>query len=118
MPEIAASQPSSSGAITIAGRQIPVRVCLVWACVAIWIGNMILHTGSAGITALWTSLLFLTQIIVITSATRTVSLDQVATFYCLGGAMMTVVWLIDHGITMIGPDGNAERLFAPFLEES
>ncbi len=121
MPQIATAQHTgSSGAFSVAGRQIPFRVCLFWAGVAFWMSLTLFQTGSAGLVALWASFGFLVEMIVITSATRTIRLNQVATFYCLGGAMMTVVWLIDSGFTMIEPNGNAvsRKLFTPFLEES
>ena len=121
MPEnSAAFRPSSPAAITIAGRQIPLRVCLFWGGVTFWIGNTILNTGTAGLAALWASFAFLIEMIVITSATRTIPIAQVSTFCCWGGAMMSVVWVIDYVFTTVQPDGNAisRVLFTPFLEES
>jgi PrsW family intramembrane metalloprotease len=110
----------NGGTVTVRGRKISIRRLVFWASVAFWIGNTILHTGSAGITALWSSLLFLAEMVVITSATRTIRLDQLATFYAWGGVMMSVVWLVDYGFTILQPDGNAvsRKLFTPFLEES
>ena len=121
MPQTtAAGRTSSSATIRIAGRQIPFRVCLFWVGVTFWIGITLFETGSAGLVALWASFGFLVEMIVITSATRTIRLNQAAKFYCLGGVMMSVVWVADYGFTMIVPDGNAvsRKLFTPFLEES
>jgi RsiW-degrading membrane proteinase PrsW (M82 family) len=110
----------NAGTVTVSSRQISIRRLVFWASVAFWIGNTILHTGSAGITALGSSLLFLVEMVIITSATRTIRLDQLATFYAWGGVMMSVVWLIDYGFTILQPDGSAvsRKLFTPFLEES
>ncbi len=121
MPEISTVRgPSSSGALSIAGHRISFRVCVFSVGVAFWIGNTLLQTGSAGLAALWSSFGFLVEMILITSATRTIRLNQMPTFYCLGGAMMSVVWLVDHVFTILQPDGNAvsRKLFTPFLEES
>jgi len=112
--------PSSSGTFTIAGHRIPFRVCLFWVGVTFWVCNTLLQTGFAGLVALRSSLEFLVLMILITSATRTIALDQMATFYCLGGAMLSLVWLGDYGFTILQPDGNAvsRNLFTPFFEES
>jgi RsiW-degrading membrane proteinase PrsW (M82 family) len=93
---------------------------IFWAGVIFWIGNTVVRTGSAGFTALWSSLLFLAEMVVITSATRTIRLNQLAALYCWGGAMMSVVWLIDYGFTILQPDHHSvsRNVFTPFLEES
>lgn len=121
MPEIATVQsPGSSATISIAGYRISSRTCIFSAGVACWIGNMLFQTGYAGWVALWSSFEFLVLMIVVTSATRTIPLDQMATFYCLGGAMMSLVWLGDYGFTILQPNGRAisRTLFTPFFEES
>lgn len=112
-------RPNRPASITIAGRQIPFRVCLFWAGVAFWIGNMWVQTGSAAMVALWASFAFLVEMVVLTSATRTIRLSQVAKFCCLGGAMMSVVWLMDYGFTMFQPNfGISREFFTPFVEET
>jgi len=118
MPVTVESAPT--GSMALGSRRIPIRALIFWAGVTFWIGNTILHTGGAGITALWSSFLFLAEIIVITIATRTSRLEQVRTLYCLGGAMMSVMWLVAYGFTMLEPDGNAfsRKVFVPFMEES
>jgi len=108
MPEITtACCASSTATIPIAGHRIPFRVCLFWAGVTFWLGNMIVHTGSYGIAELWASLSFVTELVVITTATRTVTLDRVASLYCWGGAVMGVMWLIGSAFTFFVPDPNA-----------
>src|ERR1700686_291143 len=121
MSEISISRRlSTSGTITIAGRQIPIRVCLFWAGVTFWIGNMIVQTGWAGITELRASLYFVAEMVVITSATRTITLDRVASVYCLGGTMMGVMWLISGVFTAFvpSPDAVSAQFIVPFMEES
>ena len=121
MPENSeAVRPSSPAAITIAGREIPLRVCLFWGGVTFWIGNTLLNTGTAGFVALWASFAFVIEMLVITSATRTVPISRVTTFCCWGGAMMSVVWVIDYVFTMFQPNGSAMSrvLFTPFIEET
>jgi RsiW-degrading membrane proteinase PrsW (M82 family) len=93
---------------------------IFWVGVTFWIGNMIVHTGSSGTAALWASLYFLTEMVVITSATRTITLDLVAAVYCLGGAMMGVMWLISLVFTSFvpSPDAVSRQFFVPIMEES
>jgi RsiW-degrading membrane proteinase PrsW (M82 family) len=109
-----------SGTITIAGRQIPIRVCLFWVGVTFWIGNMIVQTDWAGITELRASLYFVAEMVVITSATRTITIDRVASVYCLGGAMMGVMWLVSVVFTSFvpSPDAVSRQFVVPILEES
>jgi len=121
MPEISTVRdPSSSGGLSIAGHRISFRMCVFLVGSAFWIINTLLQTGHAGLVALRSSVCFLVGIILITSATRTIRLNQMATFYCLGGAMMSVVWLVDYVFTSFQPDGHAvsRNLFTPLLEES
>jgi len=81
---------------------------------------MVLRTGSASIGALWASLFFLAEIIVITGATRTISLGEVARFYCLGGAMMSVMFVIASVFTSFVPDPDAvsRQFLMPLCDES
>ena len=108
------------GAVTLGGHQVPVRVLIFWAGVTFWLGNMILHTGSYGIAELWASLSFVTELVLITSATRTITLGRVAVFYCWGGTVMGVMWLISAVFTSFVPEPDAvsRQFFVPFMEES
>jgi RsiW-degrading membrane proteinase PrsW (M82 family) len=106
--------------ITIAGRRIPIRLCIFCAGVAFWLVNMIAHTGSAGLAELRASLYFVAEVIVITCATRTITLDRVAVLYCWGGTVMGVMWLISAVFTSFvpSPDAVSRQFFVPFMEES
>jgi PrsW family intramembrane metalloprotease len=121
MPETSIARlPSISGTLAVAGYRISYRRCVFLIGVTFWIANMLAQTGSAGLVALWSSFGFLVEIILISSATRTIRLSQMATFYCWGGAMMSVVWAVGYVFTILQPDGNAvsRKLFTPLLEES
>jgi hypothetical protein len=85
--------------VTLGGHQVAVRALIFWAGVTFWLGNMIVHTGSSGIAELRASLYFVAEMIVITTATRTITIDLVAKFYCLGGTVMGVMWLISAVFT-------------------
>jgi RsiW-degrading membrane proteinase PrsW (M82 family) len=81
---------------------------------------VILHTGMAGIAELRASLCFVAEMVLITSATRTITLDRVAVFYCWGGTVMGVMWLISAVFTSFIPEPGAvsRQFFVPFMEES
>ena len=104
----------------VGGHRIPIRVLIFWVGVTLWLGSMILRTGSYGVAELWASLSFVTELVIITSATRTVSVGNVAAFYCWGGTMMGVVWLISTVYTIFipSPDAVSRQFFVPILEES
>jgi len=121
MPQVTTTfRPTSSGTLTIAGHRISFRVCLFWAGVSFWIADMFFSTGSAGVAALWASLTFLAEIVLITSATRTINLARVAKLYCLGGAMASVMWVIASVFSIFEPsvDAVSRQFFVPFMEES
>ena len=104
----------------VSGRQLSIRSLVFWAGIAFWLGNMILHTGGYGIAELWASLSFIAELVLITSATRTVTINRVAVFYCWGGTVMGVMWLISAVFTSFVPEPDAvsRQFFVPFMEES
>ncbi|MGC1650361.1 MAG: PrsW family glutamic-type intramembrane protease [Candidatus Sulfotelmatobacter sp.] len=106
--------------VTLGGHQVPIRALIFWAGVTFWLGNMIVHTGSYGIAELRASLSFVIELVVITSATRTVSLNRVAALYCWGGTVMGVMWLVGSVFTIFVPEPDAvsRQFFVPFMEES
>ena len=108
------------GTVTLSGRQLSIRSLVFWAGVAFWLGNMILHTGWYGIAELWASLSFIAELVLITSATRTVTLNRLAVFYCWGGTVMGLMWLISAVFTSFVPEPDAvsRQFFVPFMEES
>src|SRR5580658_10617156 len=120
MPYTEQATRRNSGTVTASGRRLSIRRLVFWAGVAFWLGNMILHTGWYGIAELWASLSFITELVLITSATRTITLDRVAVFYCWGGAVMGVMWLISAVFTSFvpSPDAVSRQFFVPFMEES
>jgi RsiW-degrading membrane proteinase PrsW (M82 family) len=105
--------------MAIGGHVISLRAVIFLAGVTLWLGNMIVHTGSYGITELEASLSFVIELAIITSATRTVTLDRVAVFYCWGGTVMGVMWLISAVFTSFipEPDAVSRQFFVPFMEE-
>ena len=58
---------------------------------------------------------FIAELVLITSATRTVTLNRVAVFYCWGGTIMGVMWLISGVFTSIVPEPDAvsRQFFVP-----
>jgi RsiW-degrading membrane proteinase PrsW (M82 family) len=121
MPEAVGAAPAvGERSVVMGSRRISVRALLFLAGVTFWIGNMILHTGLSGILELRASLGFVIEMVVITSATRTVTLDSVAVFYCWGGTVMGVMWLISAVFTSFvpSPDAVSRQFFVPFMEES
>jgi len=102
------------------GPRISVSGLIFLAGVTFWLGNMILQTGSSGIAELKASLSFIIELAIITSATRTVTLDRVAVFYCWGGTVMGLMWLISAVFTSFipEPDAVSRQFFVPFMEES
>ena len=62
------------------------RQIIVIAGVALWLGSMLVKTGGSGVIALATAVLFMAQVIIVGSATRTVTLRQLLWLFLMGGA--------------------------------
>lgn len=118
MPE--AMEADRVGSVVIGGRRISVRTVIFWAGVTFWLGNMIVYTGWYGVAELRASLYFVLELILITSATRTIGLERVPVFYCWGGTMMGVMILISAVYTSFvpSPDAVSRQFFVPLMEES
>jgi RsiW-degrading membrane proteinase PrsW (M82 family) len=108
------------GRIVIGARRLSVRTIICWAGVAFWLGTMFVQTGQYGLAELQASLLFVFEMAVITTATRTVSLGLVLVFYCWGGAMGGVGWGFGTIFTAFipSPDAVSRQFVIPIWEES
>jgi RsiW-degrading membrane proteinase PrsW (M82 family) len=76
------------GTIYWHGHRFSGRQLLALAGVVFWLVMMLVYTGAEGVVALWTALVFLAALVVLTSATRTVSIRQVTSLFLLGGFTM------------------------------
>jgi RsiW-degrading membrane proteinase PrsW (M82 family) len=106
---------SDWGQVKIAKRSHPVRLLVGVAGAAVWLGSMLAKTGTGGIAAIWTNLLFLLPLVAICSATRTVTLRQLLSLLFLGGFMMGVALFV---INTIAPATTARAFIVPVIEES
>jgi RsiW-degrading membrane proteinase PrsW (M82 family) len=105
--------------ITVGKYRISLGALLFCAGVAFWIGNMLLRTGGAGFASLLSSLYFLVLLVLVLSGTRTITIARLAGFYCLGGAMMSVMWLVAYEFTAVGAERFVSRtVFVPLMEET
>ncbi len=120
MPKTEQAMQRTWGSVAVSGRRLSIRRLVFWAGVAFWLGNMMVHTGWYGIAELKASLSFIAELVLITSVTRTVTLDRVAVFYCWGGTVMGAMWLISAVFTIFVPEPDAvsRQFFVPFMEES
>lgn len=93
------------------------RTIIAIISVAFWMVATLLQTGQGGVIAIWTGMLFMLEIIVLSSATRVISVGSVATIFCAGGLMFGFAVL---GGNVLLPDRSlASRNFlVPVLEES
>jgi len=86
---------------------------------AIWLSLMILETGMAGVTALWTNAYFLALVVAIATATRTTSLYDICWTALIGGFLMAVMIVLARGFLIIEPnrDASIRDLVVPLTEE-
>jgi RsiW-degrading membrane proteinase PrsW (M82 family) len=99
---------------------LPPRTIIAIISVAFWIVATLVQTGSGGVIAIWTGALFMIELIVLSSATRTISIGAMATIFCAGGAMFGLAVLGGNALLLLDPDRNAllRKFTVPILEES
>jgi RsiW-degrading membrane proteinase PrsW (M82 family) len=115
----------SAPAYTLARLQqsvtnLPPRTLIAIVSVAFWIIATLVQTGSGGVIAIWTGALFMIELIVLSSATRTISIGAMATIFCAGGFMFGLAVLGGNALLLLDPDRNAllRKFTVPILEES
>lgn len=102
------------------GRQVPIRGVVLAAAIAVWLGLMLLETGSGGIASLWASALFLVPLVAIGSLTRSVSLSLIGRLVLVGGFGMSVAWVLIALFTLVVRNTNApiRDFVIPPIEEA
>ena len=78
------------GSVTLGGHRFTGRQLVAFGGGAFWLLLMFVNTGTSGVVALWTALVFLVELIVLSSATRTVSIRQLTSMFMLGGFAMSM----------------------------
>jgi hypothetical protein len=86
----------------------------------VWLGATIVQTGTGGIVALWTALLLVMGLALVTGATRTVAIRDLLVPFCLGGAMLAPAVLAGAIFdAQAGGGFTAARAFGiPIVEET
>jgi RsiW-degrading membrane proteinase PrsW (M82 family) len=99
---------------------LPPRTIIAIVSVAFWIAATLAQTGSGGVIAIWTGALFMLELIVLSSATRTISIGAMATIFCAGGLMFGLAVLGGNALLLLDPDRGAvlRKFTVPILEET
>ena len=108
------------GSIAIGQARIAVRTIVMAVGAVVWLGSILIATGSSAVVAAWTALAFLVPIILLATLTRTVSLRDVTIFVLWGGAMVGLAILWATLYSAVAPDHGGGRLRAtiqPIVEE-
>lgn len=106
---------SDWGQVRIGNNDYSVRLLVTIAGAALWLGTMLVETGTGAIVAIWTNLLFLVPLVAIGSLSRTVTLRQLVLLVFIGGFMMGVALLV---IDTVMPTTSVRAFLVPPLEES
>src|ERR1700675_783578 len=107
-------------ALTQLRQNLPRRTIIAIVSVAFWIVATLVQTGSGGVIAIWTGALFMLELIVLSSATRTISIGAMATIFCAGGCMFGLAVLGGDSLRLLVPDRCAllRQFGVTILEES
>ena len=106
------------GSVVIGQRRFPVWLIVTLAGVVVWLGSILLATGADALVAAWTALALFVPIMLLASATRTISLRLVGVFFLLGAAMIGValLWVILFQIVSPAHD-RIRATVQPVVEE-
>lgn len=107
------------GTIRVADRDMPIRSLVVVVAIAVWLGLMLIATGTGGVTALWTAAVFIVPLVLIGSLTRTVPLVVLGWMLLMGGAAMAVAYLGADLFTVFikSPTAPLRNVVIPVMEE-
>src|ERR1700674_4079599 len=101
------------GSVTLGRRRFTGRDVVAASGAAFWLLLMFVNTGTSGVVALWTARVFLIELIVLSSATRTVSIRQLASMFLLGGFTMSLAYVFARSM----PHTPGRAFLAPPMEE-
>jgi hypothetical protein len=106
------------GSLTVAGRRLPVWLIVTLVGMVVWLGSILVATGADALVAAWTALALLVPILLLATATRTVSLRMVGVFFLLGGAMIGValLWVMVFEVVLPAHD-RVRATVQPIVEE-
>lgn len=90
------------------------------AGIALWLGATLVQTRLGGIVALWTTLLLLAELVLVTTATRTLTLADLIQPFCLGGAILGLGIMAGAVFDAAFGTGvsRVRALGIPFIEET
>jgi RsiW-degrading membrane proteinase PrsW (M82 family) len=101
------------GTLAWHGKRISARQLVFWTGAGFWVLLLLWSTGPAGIRALRNELVFLAGLIVLSSATRSVNIREVASLFFLGGFTMGLAYLLSPVL----PSYPLRDFVAPPIEE-
>lgn len=103
----------SWGSVTWGGQRFTGRQLVAGGGAAFWLLMMFVNTGTSGVVALWTALVFLAELILLSSATRTVSVRYLTSMFMLGGFAMSLAYIIVRSV----PHTPMRAFVVPPIEE-
>lgn len=106
---------SDWGQVRVGSKSYSVRLLVTIAGATLWLGTMLVETGTSGIISSWTVLVYLGPLLAICSATRTVTFRHLISLFFIGGFMMGVALLV---IDAVMPNTSVRDFLVPPFEES
>lgn len=96
------------------------RTIIAIVGVTFWMVATLVQTGSGGMIAIKIATVFMLELLVLSSATRTISVGAVTRIFCAGGLMFGLAVLGGNELLLLDPNRNAalRKFTVPILEES
>lgn len=113
------SSDGTWGSVSVGGFRLTGRTAVMIAGAALWLLITVLETGGGGIAAIWTSLLFVGELTLLTGLTRSIRTRLIVRAFLIGGFMMALAIAASMVFQVFVPDTHAaiRDVFVPLMEE-
>ncbi len=114
------SGDGSWGVVRLGRLEVSGRTAVVVLSAGVWLGLAVLQTGSGGIVSIWANALFVGEILLVTTATRTVGIRPLITMVLAGGFVMGLMLIGTHFFEDLVPDVHAtiRAIATPLTDET
>lgn len=108
------------GSVRFGGFRLTGRTAVMIIGAALWLFITISKTGGGGITATWTSMLFVAELTLLTGLTRSLRTRSIVRAFLIGGFMMTLAIAASMVFQVFVSDiySPVRDVFVPLMEEA
>ncbi len=114
------SSDGTWGSVNVGGFRLTGRTAVMIAGAALWLLITVVKTGGGGVTAIWTSMLLVVELTLLTGLTRSIRTRLIVRAFLIGGFMLTLAIATSMVFQVFVSDIHSpvRDVFVPFMEEA